>query len=51
MHRILEDRTLLGHDAECHDPNTAMMASKIAGKPDLIYFDNNLEERSKITNC
>ncbi len=30
------DCTLLGHDAERHDPNTAMTASKIAGKPDLI---------------
>ncbi len=33
---IINDRTLLCHDAERHDPNTAMAASKIAGKPDLI---------------
>jgi hypothetical protein len=35
-YHIVEDRTLLGHDAECHVPNTAMTASKIAGMPDLI---------------
>jgi hypothetical protein len=32
---IVDNRTLLGHDAERHDPNTTMTASKIAGKPDL----------------
>ncbi len=36
MYRILENHMLLGHDAERHDPNTAMTASKKAGKPDLI---------------
>ncbi len=35
-YRIDNDCTLLGHDAECHDPNMAMTASKIAGKLDLI---------------
>jgi hypothetical protein len=35
-YRIVDNCTLLGHDAERHDPNTAMMASKIAGKLDLI---------------
>jgi hypothetical protein len=33
---IINNCMLLGHDAECHDPNTAMTASKIAGNPDLI---------------
>jgi hypothetical protein len=41
---------LLGHDAEHHDPNTAMTASKIAGKPDLVYFNNNIEPLAKITS-
>ena len=50
MYRIVDNPTLLGHDAECHDPNTAMMASKIAGDPDLIYFNNNIQPRSKIMN-
>jgi hypothetical protein len=35
-YHIVDDCTLLGHDAEHHDPNTAITASKIAGKPDLI---------------
>jgi hypothetical protein len=35
MYRIIDDRTLLGHDAERHDPNTEMTASKIAGELDL----------------
>jgi hypothetical protein len=47
---IIDNCMLLGHDAERHDPNTAMMASKVAGKPDLIYFNNNIEPCSKITN-
>ncbi len=34
-YRIVDDPTLLGHDAERHDPNTEMTASKIAGKPEL----------------
>ncbi len=36
MYHIINDCTLLGHDAERHVPNLAIMASKIAGKPDLI---------------
>jgi hypothetical protein len=36
MYCIVNNRMLLGHDAERHDPNTVMTASKIAGKPDLI---------------
>jgi hypothetical protein len=47
---IINNHTLLGHDAEHHDPNTAMTASKIAGKLDLIFFNNNIEPHSKITN-
>jgi hypothetical protein len=27
-----------------------MTASKIAGKPDLKYFNNNIQAHSKITN-
>jgi hypothetical protein len=50
MYRIVNDHTLLGHEAERHDPNTAMTASKIAGKLELIYFNDNIEPRSKITN-
>jgi hypothetical protein len=49
-YRIVDDPMLLGHDAERHNPNTEMRASKIVGKPDLIYFNNNIEARSKITN-
>ena len=41
---------LLGHDAEHHDPNTTMMASKQAGKPDLIYSNNIIEAHIKITS-
>ncbi len=41
MYRIVNDCTLLGHDAERHVPNTAITASKIAGNPDLIYFNNS----------
>jgi hypothetical protein len=41
---------MLGHDDERHDPNTMLMASKIAGKLDLIYFNNIIEPRSKTTN-
>ncbi len=48
-YHIVNDRTMLGHDAEHHDPNTAMTASKIAGEPDLIYFNNKIEPRAKIT--
>jgi hypothetical protein len=48
MYRIVNNRTLLGHDAECHVPNTAMTASKIAGKLDLIYFNNIIELLIKI---
>ncbi len=47
MYRIVNDCTLLGHDAEHHDPNTAMTASKIAGEPDLMQFNNNIEPRVK----
>ena len=47
---IINDRVLLGHDAERHDPNTTMMASKMAGKPDLIYFNNIVESHVKITS-
>ncbi len=47
---IVDNHMLLGHDAEPHDPNMAMTASKIAGEPDLIYFNNNIEPCSKITN-
>jgi hypothetical protein len=48
MYRIVDNRTLLGHDAERHVPNTAMMASKIAGKPDLLYFNYIIEPLVKI---
>jgi hypothetical protein len=48
MYYIVDDRTLLGHEAKCHVPNTAMTASKIAGKPDLIYFNNIVEPLVKI---
>jgi hypothetical protein len=50
MYRTVDDCTLLGHDAEHHDPNTAATASKIAGKLDLIYFNNNIEPRPKMIN-
>ena len=36
--RIVDNHTLLGHDAEHHDPNTATTASKLAGEPDLPFF-------------
>jgi hypothetical protein len=36
MQGIVNNCTLLGHDAECQDPNTTMMASKIAGERNLI---------------
>jgi hypothetical protein len=48
MYRIVNDRMLLGHDAERHVPNTAMAASKIAGKPDLIFFNIIIELLVKI---
>ncbi len=48
MYRIVDNPTLLGHDAECHVPNTAMTASKIAGKLDPIYFYNIIELLVKI---
>jgi hypothetical protein len=48
MDHIVNNCTLLGHDAEHHVPNTDMMASKIAGKPDLIYFNNIIEPLVKI---
>ncbi len=48
MYRIVNNCTLLGHDAECHDPNMAMTASIIAGEPELIYFNDNIELRVKI---
>ncbi len=35
-YHIVNNHMLLGHDAERHDPNLVMTASKIAGKPDLI---------------
>ena len=47
---IVDNRTLLGHDAERYDPNTTMMASKQAGEPDLIYFTNKIEAHVKITS-
>ncbi len=37
-YRIVDNHMMLGHDAEHHDPNMAMTASKTAGVPDLIYF-------------
>ncbi len=43
MYRIVNNHTLLGHDAERHVPNMVMTASKIAGEPDLIYFNNIIE--------
>jgi hypothetical protein len=49
-YRIFDNCTLLGHDAECHDPNMAMTASEIGGKLGLIYFNNNIEPRAKITS-
>ena len=48
MCRIANVLTLLGHDAERHVPNMAMTASKIAGEPDLIYFNNIIEPLVKI---
>jgi hypothetical protein len=50
MYCIVNDHTLLGHDAEHHGPNTTMTASKTADKPDLIYFNNNIEPHSNLTN-
>ena len=44
---IVDNFTLLGHDVECHDPETARTASKIADEPDLIYFNNTIEPRIK----
>ena len=41
---------MLGHNAECHDPNTATTASKIADEPDRIYFINIVVPRVKITS-
>ncbi len=49
-YRIVDNRTLLGHDAEHHVLNTAITASKIAGKPDLIYFNNIIEPLVKIVS-
>ncbi len=43
MYRIVNDCTLLGHDAERLIPNKAMTVSKIAGEPDLMYFNNFIE--------
>jgi hypothetical protein len=37
MYRIVDDCKLLSHDAEHHDPNTVMTASKKSGKLDLPY--------------
>jgi hypothetical protein len=37
-----------GSVAECYDSNTAMTASKKAGKLDLIKFNDNKEPRVKI---
>ena len=34
--RIVNNRALMGHDTECHDPNTMMTASKMACEPYLI---------------
>ncbi len=36
MQGIIDNHTLLGHNAERHDPNTTMTASKIASEPDLL---------------
>ena len=47
---IADNRALLGHDAERYDPNSTMMASKQAGKPELIYFTNKIEAHVKITS-
>jgi hypothetical protein len=49
-YHIVNNCTLLGHDAKRNDQNMAMMASKIAGKPDLIYFNNDIEPHAKITS-
>jgi hypothetical protein len=48
MYPIVNDRMLLGHDTKRHVPNTAMTASKIAGKLHLIYFNNIIEPLVKI---
>ena len=45
---IVDDCTTLGHGAQRHDPKTATAASKIADKPDLIYFNNTIELHIKI---
>jgi hypothetical protein len=41
---------LLGHDAENNDPKTATTGSKIADKPDPIYFINIVAPCVKITS-
>ena len=41
---------MLGHDDERHDPNTATTPSKIADELDIIYFNNTLHSRVKITS-
>ena len=45
---IIKDHMLLGHDAERYDPNTTMTASKQAGEPDLICFNDIIEAHVKI---
>ena len=47
--RIVDDRTLLGHNAERHDTNTATTASKIADEPNHVYFINIVAPGVKIT--
>jgi hypothetical protein len=48
MYCIVDNCTMLCHDAERHDPNTAMTTSKIDVEPDLIYFNNIVEPHIKI---
>jgi hypothetical protein len=48
MYHIINDCTLQGHYAECHDPNTVTTASKLVGKPDRVYFNNIIVLHVKI---
>ncbi len=43
VHGAIDDCTLLGHDAEHHDPNTATTSLKIVDEPDVIYFNNTVQ--------
>ena len=47
--RIVDDRMLLGHNAEHHDTKTATTASKIADEPNHVYFINIVAPGVKIT--